>query len=168
MHKSADVERRAEPRTARRCACAQGACTNVPTSGGGLSYARSTLCLHLRRHRPPLPPRSLTPCAHASARAVVLASGGARAVSLAPPMLRVLYAPAPSSSVAAAAAAHVLHTRQCRCPRTRQRARLRHLAGGVSAARTARASAPATPWRSATAADKRAPRTRQFTRRRTR
>eukprot|EP00965_Chrysotila_dentata_P161940 5348385-Pleurochrysis_carterae.AAC.1 len=30
MHKGADVERRAEPHIARRCACAQGACTKVP------------------------------------------------------------------------------------------------------------------------------------------
>eukprot|EP00965_Chrysotila_dentata_P116658 3856367-Pleurochrysis_carterae.AAC.1 len=39
MRKSADVERRAEPRTARRCACARGACTKVPTSSGRQSRA---------------------------------------------------------------------------------------------------------------------------------
>eukprot|EP00965_Chrysotila_dentata_P063116 2091579-Pleurochrysis_carterae.AAC.1 len=37
MHKSADVERQAETRTARRCACARGACTKVPS--GGQSHA---------------------------------------------------------------------------------------------------------------------------------
>eukprot|EP00965_Chrysotila_dentata_P120718 3992327-Pleurochrysis_carterae.AAC.1 len=39
MHKGADVKRRAEPRTARRCACAQGESTEVPTSSGGQSNA---------------------------------------------------------------------------------------------------------------------------------
>eukprot|EP00965_Chrysotila_dentata_P104246 3442684-Pleurochrysis_carterae.AAC.1 len=39
MHKSDDVELRAEPRTARRCACAQGACTKVTTSSCGKSHA---------------------------------------------------------------------------------------------------------------------------------
>eukprot|EP00965_Chrysotila_dentata_P071666 2367724-Pleurochrysis_carterae.AAC.1 len=38
MHRGADVERRAEPRTARRCACAQVACTQVPTASGGQSH----------------------------------------------------------------------------------------------------------------------------------
>eukprot|EP00965_Chrysotila_dentata_P040208 1335011-Pleurochrysis_carterae.AAC.1 len=39
MHESADVEWRAEPRTTRRCACARGACTKLPTSSGGLGHA---------------------------------------------------------------------------------------------------------------------------------
>eukprot|EP00965_Chrysotila_dentata_P167424 5528419-Pleurochrysis_carterae.AAC.1 len=39
MRKSADVGRRTEPRTDRRCACAQGACIKVPTSSGGQSHA---------------------------------------------------------------------------------------------------------------------------------
>eukprot|EP00965_Chrysotila_dentata_P111913 3701184-Pleurochrysis_carterae.AAC.1 len=39
MHRSADVEQRAEPRTARRCACAQRAREKVPTSSGGQSHA---------------------------------------------------------------------------------------------------------------------------------
>eukprot|EP00965_Chrysotila_dentata_P077024 2543498-Pleurochrysis_carterae.AAC.1 len=39
MHKRADVEGRAEPRTARGCACAQRACTKVPTSSGRQSHA---------------------------------------------------------------------------------------------------------------------------------
>eukprot|EP00965_Chrysotila_dentata_P028861 959149-Pleurochrysis_carterae.AAC.1 len=49
MQRSADVERRAEPHTARRCACAQRARTKVPTSSGGQSQHRSTLCMRTRR-----------------------------------------------------------------------------------------------------------------------
>eukprot|EP00965_Chrysotila_dentata_P035378 1177122-Pleurochrysis_carterae.AAC.1 len=49
MRKSADVGRRTEPRTDRRGACAQGACTKVPTSSGGRATQRSTRCMRTRR-----------------------------------------------------------------------------------------------------------------------
>eukprot|EP00965_Chrysotila_dentata_P068186 2255284-Pleurochrysis_carterae.AAC.1 len=52
INKGADVERRTEPRTAQRYACAQGACKKVPTSSGGRSHVPlDAVHAHRRMHK---------------------------------------------------------------------------------------------------------------------
>eukprot|EP00965_Chrysotila_dentata_P028655 952175-Pleurochrysis_carterae.AAC.1 len=49
MHRSADVKQRAEPRTARRCACAQGHAQKCRRRAAGRATHRSMLCMRTRR-----------------------------------------------------------------------------------------------------------------------